>query len=41
MDLFLSLLIGAAIGGFALGYGVREAISRHRRAKAERGRMIV
>jgi hypothetical protein len=33
-------IAGALLLGFALGYGVREAISRHRRAEARRRHLM-
>ena len=36
MEISLVLLIIACALGFALGYGVREAVSRYRRARERR-----
>jgi hypothetical protein len=36
----VGLILAATAVGFALGYGVREAISQHRRAEARRRRQI-
>ena len=37
----LSTFMAGIVIGFAAGFAVRASISRHRRARAERNRMIV
>jgi hypothetical protein len=40
MEVMAGLVLAATAVGFVLGYGVREAISQHRRAEARRRRHI-
>jgi NhaP-type Na+/H+ or K+/H+ antiporter len=37
----LSIFVAGITVGFVVGFAVRASISRHRRARAERNRMIV
>jgi hypothetical protein len=40
-EVLISIFMAGVAVGFAAGFAVRASISRHRRAKAERNRLIL